>query len=254
MFDRPTNTSAYCSDEKSSTTPILSYQTIKSHRIVTPRKPSKKSGTPLSDLSVVGLGLTGTLLSTGFANQGHHVIAVDTDLHKVKCINQGNSPILDAEIQQAVTNAKQQNNLIATENLHEAILKSQVTLVCIGSELTSKGDTLLINLNAVCKQIGVSLQEKNAYHLVLVHSGLRPDMCADRLIPVIEQWSNKKCGEDFGVCYLPLYITHSKEGESATFIENILHGAFDNKSAKMATTLFQSLDIGLKAVRLGSSE
>jgi hypothetical protein len=94
MFDRPTNTSAYCSDEKSSTTPILSYQTIKSHRIVTPRKPSKKSGTPLSDLSVVGLGLTGTLLSTGFANQGHHVIAVDTDLHKVKCINQGNSPIL----------------------------------------------------------------------------------------------------------------------------------------------------------------
>lgn len=254
MFDRSSNTSGYCSDEKSSSTPILSYQTIKSHRVVSSRKTTKKSGTQLFDLSVVGLGLTGTLLSTGFANQGHQVVAVDTDLSKVNCINQGNSPILDAEIQQAVVTAKEQKKLKASTNLHEAILKSQVTLVCIGSELASKGDTLLNNLNAVCKQIGLSLQEKQTYHLVLVHSGLRPDMCADRLIPVIEQWSNKKCGADFGVCYLPLYITHSKDGESATFIESILHGAFDNKSAKMATTLFQSLDIGLKAVRLGTSE
>jgi nucleotide sugar dehydrogenase len=254
MFDRPTNTSAYCSDEKTSTTPILSYQTIKSHRIVNAPKTAKKSGTKLCDLSVVGLGLTGTLLSTGFANQGHKVIAVDTDLDKIGSINQGNSPILDAEIQQAVATAKQQQNLIATADLHHAILKSQVTLVCIGSELTSKGDTLLSNLHAVCKQIGLSLKQKDTYHLVLVHSGLRANICADRLIPVIEQWSDKKCGVEFGVCYLPLFITYSEQGESATLIENILHGAFDNKSAKMATSLFHSLDIGLKAVRLATSE
>lgn len=251
MFDRSSNTFMGCSENKSSSTPILSYQTIKNQRTALPPKKPKKSATVLPSLSVVGLGLTGTLLSTGFANKGHKVIAVDSNEKKVAAINHNISPIMDAEIQQSVSAARSHNQLTARSDIDTAVASSEVTLVCIGSELTSKGDTLLHNLNSVCKQIGLSLKNKKNYHLVLVHSGLRPGMCADRLIPVIEQWSAKKCGADFGVCYLPLYIKHCKDNESATFIESILHGAHDKKSASLATELFKSLDIGLKAVRLG---
>lgn len=209
-------------------------------------------GSRPTKICVVGLGLTGILLATGFANHGHKVFAVDMDLRKVNAINQGNSPIQDAELQQAVSDAKNKQRLIATGDLHNAILNTEATLVCIGSHQVDDA-AFQSSLNSVCQQIGASLTKKDSYHLVIVHCGLRPDMCSQQLVPVIEHWSNKKCGRQFGMCYLPLYVTNTNRQASPSFLESILHGAYDTKSAKLATRLFQTLDIGLRTVRLDTA-
>ncbi len=206
-----------------------------------------------SKLSVIGLGLTGTLLSAGFANKGHKVIAVDMDIRKVNSINRGFSPIQDKEIQRAVSNAKNKNKLVATSDLHNAILNTDVSLVCVGNPQRASEDRVTSNIMAVCQQIGASLTKKDGYHLIIVHCGLRPDMCSQQLVPTIEHWSNLDCGREFGMCYLPLYVTHNSNHESSSFVESILHGAYDTKSAKLATKLFMSLDIGLRTVRLDTA-
>jgi len=104
------------------------------------------------------------------------------------------------------------------------------------------------NMETVCQQIGATLATKGQYHLVVIHSALKPTTCETFLKPIIEQWSNKRCGKDFGLCYLPLHVAHKSQYSSAKLHDSILLGAHDNKSANAATRLFSTLDIGLKSV------
>lgn len=201
-------------------------------------------------ISIIGLGLLGTLLATSFAKKGHRVIAVDMDQRKVNCINQSNSPIQDKELQDSVRMARRTNHLIATSDLHHAVQHSDISLVCIGTAISESDVFFLKKLSAVCQQLGASLKKKSAYHLVLLHSETRPDVCEQQAVPILELWSNKKCGRDFGCCYLPLYLEHKVDSSQSKIVDSILHGAFDNKSAKLAVELFAQLDIGLKTVSL----
>ncbi|GAB5382450.1 MAG: hypothetical protein Alis2KO_37910 [Aliiglaciecola sp.] len=204
-------------------------------------------------ITVVGLGLMGTLLSVSFANNGHQVIAVDMDGRKVNCVNQNQSPIQDKELQIAIRNARFKRNLIATGDMHHAVLKTDVSLVCIGQSQTSETVKSNKQLEAVCQQIGASLASKGKYHLVVVHSHLAPTTCESLVLPILENWSNKRCGSDFGLCYLPLHVAHKSQHSPAKLHDSILHGAYDNKSAKLATRLFATLDIGLKTVGVRTS-
>ncbi|MBU2879948.1 MULTISPECIES: NAD(P)-binding domain-containing protein [Alteromonadaceae] len=203
-------------------------------------------------ISVVGIGLMGSLLSVSFANNDHKVIAVDMDSRKVNGINQNHSPIQDAELEAAIVSARNKRNLIATSDLHNAILQTEVTLVCIG-KIDSKESTVAKNIETVCQQIGATLAIKGQYHLVVIHSNLETTSCEQHLKPIIEKWSNKRCGKDFGLCYLPLYVAHKSQYSTAKIHDGILQGAHDNKSANAASRLFSTLDIGLKNVGVAAS-
>lgn len=200
------------------------------------------------NITIIGLGLMGTLLSVSFANNGHKVIAVDMDLRKVSCVNQNQSPIQDKELELAIRSARTQRNLIATGDMHHAILKTDVSLVCTGQTHGNDATKNIKQLEAVCQQIGASLANKGKYHLVVLHSHLTPTTCESLVLPILESWSNKRCGTDFGLCYLPLHVAHKSQHSPAKLHDSILHGAYDNKSAKLATRLFATLDIGLKTV------
>ncbi|GAA0858476.1 hypothetical protein [Aliiglaciecola litoralis] len=204
----------------------------------------------LENLSVVGLGLTGTLLSLSFANNGHKVIVVDMDSRKVNCVNQNHSPIQDGEMESAMRKARFSRHLIATGDLHNAILQTDVTLVCIGHGSIETEALLSHSIHTICQQIGASLAMKSKYHLVVIHSNLKPMACENQVKPIIERWSNKRCGLDFGLCYLPLRVSHKNQHSPTKLHNSIIHGAYDNKSAQLAIRLFATLDIGLKSVGL----
>lgn len=205
-------------------------------------------------ISVVGLGLLGTLLATGFANTKHKVVAIDKDSNKVQSINRSLSPIQDKELQLAVEKARRLNNLFASNDLHNAILQTDVTMICIGQAKQGEPQLLSKNLKTLCQQVGTALFKKLGYHLVLLHCSLRPDICEQQAVPVIEAWSNKQCGKDFGLCYLPLNLVHTNLRGETAIQDSILHGAYDERSAKLAASLYSSLDIGLKSVRLKVDE
>lgn len=215
----------------------------------------KQSSKPINvKISVVGLGLLGTLLATGFANNKHKVVAIDKNSEKVQNINQGLSPIQDKELQLAVEKARSLNNLLASSDLHNAILQTDVTMICIGRAKQDKPESLSDDLQAICQQIGDALSNKLGYHLVLLHCSLRPDICEKQAVPIIEKWSKKQCGKDFGLCYLPLNLVHTNLSGKTVMHDSILHGSYDKRSAKLAASLYSSLDIGLKSVRLTVDE
>ncbi|WJG08315.1 hypothetical protein [Aliiglaciecola sp. LCG003] len=204
------------------------------------------------DISVVGLGLIGTLLSVSFANNGHRVIAVDMDMRKVNGINQNHSPIQDQELEDAVIKARLQRKLVATADMHNAILQTQISLVCVGqiSDIDNQG--LSKTLQAIFQQLGASLATKPDYHLILLHCHLHSPESEQQVNSIIEQWSGKRCGKDFGLCFLPLQVTSKHQPSDVNLDDMISQRANDSKSAKLTSRLFTTLDLGLKSVSVAA--
>ena len=62
-------------------------------------------------VSVFGLGYVGTVCAACLAQDGHEVIGVDRVETKVDLINAGQSPIIEANIQEIIAASVQANRL-----------------------------------------------------------------------------------------------------------------------------------------------
>src|SRR5688500_10026035 len=84
-------------------------------------------------VSVFGLGYVGSVTATCLAKNGHEVIGVDVNADKVAMINRGVPPLVEPGLEEAMQEARRAGRLVATSSTDEAIAKSDVALVCVGT-------------------------------------------------------------------------------------------------------------------------
>lgn len=160
-------------------------------------------------LSIFGLGYVGTVLAGCFAKAGHQVIGVDPEPGKVELINGGRSPIVEAEIEDLLREAVAKGQLRATGEAREAVLQSDISLLCVGTPSKAGGELDLTFVRRVSQDIGAVLREKAERHVVVVRSTVLPGTIDEVVIPALEAASGKKCGPDFGVVMNPEFMRES---------------------------------------------
>ena len=94
-------------------------------------------------VAVLGLGYVGTVTAAGLSSQGHHVVGVDVDQGKVESINAGVSPVVEPGIDLMVEESVASGRLRATTDVREAVERADLSLICVGTPSTSRGDTNL---------------------------------------------------------------------------------------------------------------
>ena len=97
----------------------------------------------LMKVAIFGLGYVGTVTAAGLASQGHDVVGVDVDWSKVDAINAGQSPVVEPGVDRMVAQAVCAGRLRATTDVREAMEQAEVSLVCVGTPSTPRGDTNL---------------------------------------------------------------------------------------------------------------
>jgi GDP-mannose 6-dehydrogenase len=162
-------------------------------------------------LSVFGLGYVGCVSSACFAKQGHQVIGVDVSQAKVAMVNAGTATILESGIGELVAEMVGEGRLSATTNVEDAVRRSDISLICVGTPSRPNGGIDLRYVERVCEQIGEAMRKKDARHTVVVRSTILPGTTARLVIPTLERASGKKAGQDFGVCMNPEFL---REGSS----------------------------------------
>lgn len=167
--------------------------------------------TPLTAVSVCGLGYVGAVTAACLAERGFLVTGVDVSPHKVDAINAGSAPIIEAEISELIHNNVAAKRLTATTDLPHAIRTTQATLVCVGTPSQSNGGLDLTYVRRVAEEIGSALRDKDAYHTVIVRSTVLPGTTEDVVLPILERASGKQCGIGFGLCFNPEFL---REGTS----------------------------------------
>jgi GDP-mannose 6-dehydrogenase len=168
-------------------------------------------------ISVFGLGYTGSVSAACFASMGHRVIGVDLNAAKVEMLASGRSPIIEARMPELVSDAHAAGRLQATTDPTDAVRKSDISFVCVGTPSLRNGKIDLTHVINVARQIGAALREKKAQHVIVLRSTVLPGTTQSDLIPVIEKESGRRHGDGFRVCYNPEFM---REGSAvADFLQ-----------------------------------
>jgi GDP-mannose 6-dehydrogenase len=205
-------------------------------------------------LSVFGLGYVGCVSSACFAKQGHHVIGVDVSAAKVGMINAGTATIVESGIGELVADMVAAGRLSATTDAADAVLRSDVSLICVGTPSRANGSIDLRYVERVCEQIGEAIRSKDARHTIVVRSTVLPGTTERLVIPTLENASGKTAGRDFGVCMNPEFL---REGTSIRdFYEPpfTLIGTADHASGELLSRLYAGVDAPVHITATGVAE
>lgn len=193
-------------------------------------------------ISVFGLGYVGVVAAGCMAADGHTVIGVDPSKTKVDLINKGVPPIVEKDIGEIVSAAAATGQLSATDDARQAVLDTEISLICVGTPSQLNGSLDLRYVRKVCEEIGATLKDKSAFHVVVARSTMLPGTMRDVVIPTLEEFSGKVAGKDFGVCNNPEFL---REGTAVWDYRNppkTVIGETDGKSGDVLASLYADLD------------
>jgi GDP-mannose 6-dehydrogenase len=205
-------------------------------------------------ISVFGLGYVGCISAACLARDGHAVIGVDVDANKVAATNAGCAPVLEPGLEKLISDVVKSGRLQATVDARSAVQQSDVSLLCVGTPSNSNGSLNLRYLDRVCIQIGNALAAKNDYHVVVVRSTVLPGTVEGRLSLLLEQHSDRRAGEDFGLCMNPEFL---REGSAIADYDHpsvIVVGQLDTKSGDTAQRLYESIDASVIRTTIPTAE
>ena len=197
------------------------------------------------NLSVFGIGYVGCVSAACFAKEGHDVTGVDVNPTKVEIINSGQSPIVEPGISEIMQEAVDSGRLRATTSAAEAVSKSGVSLVCVGTPSNPNGSLDLRYVSRVCEEIGAALRTKQERHVVVIRSTMLPGTIENVVVPTLEQTSGKKAGLDFGVCINPEFLREGTSLRDFYAPPFTLIGADDDQTVATVRALYAHIDAPL---------
>jgi GDP-mannose 6-dehydrogenase len=205
-------------------------------------------------ISIFGLGYVGSVSAGCLARDGHEVIGVDPVQAKVDLINRGYSPIIEAEIGEIISAAVESKRMRATGDPVEAIQATELSFVCVGTPSQTNGNLDLHYIRRICEQIGGALKDKAERHTVVIRSTILPGTMYGIVIPVLEKFSGKKAGIDFGVCHNPEFLREGSAVKDFNAPPKTVIGELDEESGFLLAQLYEKLDAPLIRVNLETAE
>ena len=189
----------------------------------------------MEKISIIGSGWVGTIIGKGFSKLGYEVIFYD--------IVGKNLPNFTKDIDYAVDN-------------------SDISFICVPTPTNDKGEIDLSYIKEASKNIGKALASQQKYHPVVVKSTVVPRTTEDVVIPILEKYSGKKAGEDFGVCMNPEFLTEisgtwssDKDCNKDFFSEDrIVIGEYDKRSGDILERIYKPLNSTIFRTDLKTAE
>ncbi|MCA0943063.1 nucleotide sugar dehydrogenase [Salipiger pacificus] len=208
----------------------------------------------MARISVFGIGYVGVVAAACLAKAGHQVVAVDVDQARIDVINAGKSPIVEKGLAALVAETVDSGRLSATGSVTEAISGTEASFVCVGTPSGADGAVGLIYIEQVCKAIGAALAEKDGFHSVILRSTIVPGTCEGTCIPLLEKYSGKTAGEDFGVGYYPEFLRESTAIEDYHDPGLIVFGSLDAHTEALLREINMGMDCTVHSVDLRTAE
>lgn len=199
----------------------------------------------MTRVSVFGLGYVGSVSGACLAKMGHSVIGVDANPSKVAMINQGLPPVIETGLSELLETVTQSGAFRATESWNDAIVTSEVALVCVGTPSSQNGSLSTDLVKRVCEQIGAGLAAKDQYCVIAIRSTVLPGTVERVLIPVLEARSGRTAGRDFGVCMVPEFLREGTSVEDFFHPSRTLIGELDCRSGDALAALFAGIEAPL---------
>ena len=163
----------------------------------------------MKNICIVGLGRLGASFAACWAKRGFNVTGVDINTEILKKINAKEAPMPEPGLDETL----KKHPFKAVDNILDGMATANVTFILVATPSTSSGRFSEHGVLKVCQSVGKGLQSKK-YHVIVIASTVSPGTVEKTIIPQLEESSGKKCGPDFGVCYVPEWVA----------LGNLIHG------------------------------
>lgn len=149
-------------------------------------------------VGVVGLGYVGLPLAVEKANAGFKTIGFDIQKEKVELVNQGHNyigDVVDSELEGLVNKGM----LSATDN-YSFIKELDFVAICVPTPLDEYQQPDISYVKSSAIEISKYLRKGT---IVVLESTTYPGTTEELLLPILEEGSRLKCGEDFYLAFSP---------------------------------------------------
>ncbi len=193
------------------------------------------------NISIFGMGYVGAVCAGCLAGRGHKVIGVDVSQVKVDLINQGRSPIVEPGLDELLDAGVKSGRIRATTDTVDAINNSDLTMISVGTPSRKSGELDLVYIEGVAREIGMALRMKAKRHTIVVRSTVLPGTVKNVVVPILEEASGKKAGEDFGVAVNPEFLRESTAIRDYNEPPMTVIGEWDQQSGDDLASIYADL-------------
>jgi len=105
-------------------------------------------------VAVIGTGYVGLVAGACFAEHGNDVVCVDINPERISQLNKGEVPIYEPGLPEIVNRNRKKERLIFTTSTKDAVERSEVIFIAVGTPQDEDGSADLTHVLAVARDIG----------------------------------------------------------------------------------------------------
>lgn len=188
------------------------------------------------NLCVVGTGYVGLVSGTCFAEMGNNVICVDVDSKKIENLKNGIIPIYEPRLEEMVLKNFKNNNLKFTTSIQEALEKSDICFIAVGTPMGDDGSADLKYVLEVASSIGLYMK----HHMYIVDKSTVPVGTAQKVKEVVQNELNKKKSNlTFSVISNPEFLKEGNAVDDFMRPDRVVIGADNNEAFSVMHELYE---------------
>ena len=149
-------------------------------------------------VGVIGLGYVGLPLAVEKANAGFKTIGFDIQEEKVRLVNEGHNYIGDV-VDSELENLVKERKLSATSD-YSFIKEVDFVAICVPTPLDKYQQPDVSYVKSSATEISKHLRKGT---IVVLESTTYPGTTEELLLPILEEGSGLKCGQDFYLAFSP---------------------------------------------------
>jgi UDPglucose 6-dehydrogenase len=138
-------------------------------------------------ITIIGTGYVGLVTGTCLADFGLQVTCIDQDEQKINMLNSGGVPIYEPNLAPLIEKNISAGRLTFTADLEDAVRKSKVIFLAVGTPSNRDGSANLKQIETVAQQIARYLNE----YKVIVNKSTVPVGTAAKIRHIIEEHQSK---------------------------------------------------------------
>ena len=181
-------------------------------------------------IAVIGTGYVGLVAGTCFAESGNDVTCVDVDQSKIDVLRSGKVPIYEPGLEELIRRNVEEDRLKFTTSLDEAIKRSLIAFICVGTPPKADGSPDMKYVLAAAEQIARSM---DGYRIVVMKSTV-PVGTADKVRAAIKAATD----HEFDVVSNPEFLKEGAAIEDFLKPDRVVIGATDPRCRAIMGELY----------------
>jgi len=183
-------------------------------------------------LCIIGTGYVGLVSGTCFADIGHTVYCVDKDVAKIEKLNSSQSPIYEPGLDELIKENYKASRLFFTSNLSEAVNKSDIIFICVGTP--NKRKSLSVDLKFVYQAVK-DIKKVSKGKKIIVTKSTVPVGTGDQIEKILK--NSKK----FTVVSNPEFLREGEAIRDFKYPDRIVIGSNSSSIFKTMKNLYSPL-------------